>query len=62
MAVTKIWKITNNLGKVINYSENGKKTRRSSLDATQIYTHVSNKKLKKLMLNFNILDRKERVR
>ena len=32
MAVTKIWKITNNLGKVINYSENGKKTRRSSLD------------------------------
>lgn len=25
MAVTKIWKITNNLGKVINYSENGKK-------------------------------------
>ena len=33
-----------------------------SLDATQIYTHVSNKKLKELMLNFNILDRKERVR
>ena len=33
----------------------------TSLDATQIYTHVSNKKLKELMLNFNILDRKERV-
>ena len=33
-----------------------------SLDATQIYTHVSNKKLKELMLNFNILDRKEQVR
>lgn len=30
-----------------------------SLDATQIYTHVSNKKLKELMLNFNILERKE---
>ena len=37
MAVTKIWKITNNLGKVINYSENGKKTRRSSLDDTLDY-------------------------
>ena len=30
-----------------------------SLEATQIYTHVSNKKLKELMLNFNILDREE---
>ena len=30
-----------------------------SLDATQVYTHVSDKKLKELMQNFNILDRKE---
>lgn len=30
-----------------------------SLEATQIYTHVSNKKLKELMLNFNILNREE---
>lgn len=30
-----------------------------SLEATQIYTHVSNKKLKELMLNFNILERRE---
>jgi len=30
-----------------------------SLEATQIYTHVSDKKLKELMQNFNILDRKE---
>lgn len=30
-----------------------------SLEATQVYTHVSDKKLKELMLNFNILDRKE---
>ena len=37
MAVTKIWKITNNLGKVINYSENGKKTKRNSLDDTLDY-------------------------
>ena len=37
MAVTKIWKITNNLGKVINYSENGKKTKRTSLDDTLDY-------------------------
>ena len=37
MAVTKIWKITNNLKKVINYSENGKKTRRNSLDDTLDY-------------------------
>ena len=37
MAVTKIWKITNNLGKVINYSENGKKTRINSLDETLNY-------------------------
>lgn len=31
----------------------------TSLDATQIYTHVSDKRLKELMLNFNILDRKD---
>lgn len=37
MAVTKIWKITNNLSKVINYSENGKKTKRTSLDDTLDY-------------------------
>lgn len=37
MAVTKIWKVTNNLGKVINYSENGKKTKRTSLDDTIDY-------------------------
>lgn len=30
-----------------------------SLEATQVYTHVSDKKLKELMQNFNILDRKE---
>jgi len=30
-----------------------------SLDATQLYTHVSDKKLKDIMLNFNILERKE---
>ncbi len=30
-----------------------------SLAATQVYTHVSDKKLRELMLNFNILDRKE---
>lgn len=30
-----------------------------SLDATQIYTHVSDKKLKELMQNFNILNGKE---
>lgn len=30
-----------------------------SLDSTQIYTHVSDKKLKELMQNFNILSRKE---
>lgn len=27
IAVTKIWNITNNLGKVLNYSKNGKKTK-----------------------------------
>jgi len=32
-----------------------------SLEATQIYTHVSNKKLKELMMNFNILDREEQT-
>lgn len=32
-----------------------------SLDATQIYTHVSNKKLKELMMNFNILNREEQT-
>lgn len=32
-----------------------------SLEATQIYTHVSNKKLKELMMKFNILDREEQV-
>lgn len=32
-----------------------------SLDATQIYTHVSNKKLKELMMNFNILNRDEQT-
>jgi site-specific recombinase XerD len=32
-----------------------------SLEATQIYTHVSDKKLKDLMLKFNILDRKEQI-
>jgi len=31
----------------------------ASLEATQVYTHVSDKKLKELMQNFNILDRKE---
>lgn len=30
-----------------------------SLDSTQIYTHVSDKKLKELIQNFNILSRKE---
>lgn len=43
MAVTKIWKITNNLGKVINYSENGKKTRRNSLDDTLYYAMNTDK-------------------
>lgn len=32
-----------------------------SLEATQIYTHVSDKKLKELMMNFNILNREEQA-
>ena len=31
----------------------------ASIEATQVYTHVSDKKLKEFMQNFNILDRKE---
>lgn len=30
IAYTKIWNITNNLGQVLNYSKNGKKTKKES--------------------------------